>query len=136
LLGLAIQSRRAALQLAWMPVLLLVLNLLAFGGPLRAAPAGMSLLYEKDSAYNYIQVVELQKATRNFAKGTRILLLNEGQGYHSVWTPGDAFYAGTWDMFMVAPFFNAPPYSPQNVKSLCIVGLAAGTIAHQYTSVF
>jgi spermidine synthase len=113
-----------------------VLNLLAFGGPLRAAPAGMSLLYEKDSAYNYIQVVELQKATRSLATGTRILLLNEGQGYHSVWTPGDVFYAGTWDMFMVAPFFNAPTYSPQNVKSLCIVGLAAGTIAHQYTSVF
>ncbi len=136
LIGLAFQSRGAALRLAWMPVLLLVLNLLFLGGPLRAAPAGMLLLYEKDSAYNYIQVVELQKATRSFARGTRILLLNEGQGYHSVWTPGDGFYAGTWDMFMVAPFFNAPPYSPQNVKSLSIVGLAAGTIAHQYTDVF
>jgi predicted membrane-bound spermidine synthase len=136
LLGLAIQSRRAALQLAWMPVALLVLNVLVLGGPLRAAPAGMSLLYEKDSAYNYIQVVELQKPTRILAPGTRILLLNEGAGYHSVWTPGEVFYAGTWDMFMVAPFFNAPPYSPENVKSLCIVGLAAGTIAHQYTSVF
>ncbi len=136
LLGLAMQTRRAALQLAWMPILLLVLNLLLLTGPLRAAPANMSLLYENDSAYNYIQVVELQQATRSLPAGTRILLLNEGQGYHSVWSPGDTFYAGTWDMFMVAPFFNASPYSPQNVKSLSIVGLAAGTIAHQYTSVF
>ncbi|HVO42890.1 MAG TPA: fused MFS/spermidine synthase, partial [Aggregatilineales bacterium] len=36
----------------------------------------------------------------------------------------------------VAPFFNAPPYTPDRVTSLCIVGLAGGTIAHQYTTAF
>jgi len=136
LVGLALHSRRAARQLAWMPPLLLVVSLLAINGPLRPAPVNMNLLYDKDSAYNYIQVMELQKPQGRFAAGTRFLLLNEGQGIHSVWSPGQTLYGGTWDMFMVAPFFNAPPYSPQNVKSLAIIGLAAGTIAHQYTDVF
>lgn len=136
LAGLLLHSRRAALQLAWMPIVLLALYALAQSGPLRPAPAGTSLLHDQDSAYNYIQVVELKSSVRNLAAGTRILLLNEGQGFHSLWSPGDTFYGGTWDIFLAAPFFNAPPYSPQNVRSLCIVGLAAGTISHQYTAVF
>jgi predicted membrane-bound spermidine synthase len=136
LAGLATHSRRAALQLAWMPVLLLMLALLALYGPLHPPPPNTTLLYDRDSAYNYIQVVKLQKPVARFPAGTRVLLLNEGQGYHSVWAPGDPFYGGTWDMFMVAPFFNAPPYRPRDVTSLCIVGLAAGTIARQYTAVF
>lgn len=136
LTGLAVQSRRAALQLAWMPIVLLLLAIMVLNGPLRPAPANMILLYDKDSAYNYIQVAELKAATTNLAAGTRVLLLNEGQGIHSVWNPKQSFYGGTWDMFMVAPFFNAPPYSPRDVKSLCVVGLAAGTISTQYTAAF
>ncbi|MEP7290028.1 MAG: fused MFS/spermidine synthase [Chloroflexota bacterium] len=136
LVGLALHNRRAMWQLAWMPVLLLILALLTLNGPLRAAAPNTTLLYDKDSAYNYIQVTELQKPLARLPVGTRLLLLNEGEGIHSVWSPGATFYGGTWDMFMVAPFFNAPPYMPQNVKSLCIVGLAAGTIAHQYTAAF
>ncbi len=134
LIGLALHRRRAMWQLVWMPVVLLILALLALNGPLRAAGPNETLLYEKDSAYNYIQVVELKKAQGLLPANTRVLLLNEGQGYHSVYNPDQAYFGGTWDMFMVAPFFNAPPYSPQNIKSLCIVGLAAGTIAHQYTT--
>ena len=37
---------------------------------------------------------------------------------------------------MAAPFFNAPPYIPTRVKRLCVIGLAAGTIANQYTQAF
>src|SRR5260221_1084392 len=131
LVGLAQQNRRAMLQLIWMPIALLILALLLLNGPLRAAPPNMRLLFDKDSAYNYIQVAELEKPIGRLPVGTRILLLNEGQGIHSVWNPGDTFYGGTWDMFMVAPFFNAS-YRPQGAKSLCIVWLAAGTIARQY----
>ncbi len=136
LIGLVMQSRRAALQLVWMPILLLILAILALNGPLRPPPPLTTLLYEKDSAYNYIQVAELQAPTAQLTAGTRVLLLNEGEGIHSVWNPAQIYYGGTWDQFMVAPFFNAPPYAPQNVKSLCIVGLAAGTIAQQYTAAF
>jgi hypothetical protein len=124
------------LQLIWMPVVLIILGLLLSNGPLRAALPNTTLLYDKDSAYNYIQVAELKNDAGRLKAGTRLLLLNEGQGIHSVWSPGDVYYGGTWDMFLAAPFFNKPPYPVSNVKSLCIVGLAAGTISHQYTTAF
>lgn len=38
--------------------------------------------------------------------------------------------------FLTAPFFNDPPYAPDELKSMAIVGLAAGTTAHQATEVF
>ncbi len=133
LIGLAMQSRRAALQLIWMPILLVILTALALNGPLRPPPTGMTLRYEKQSAYNYIQVVEYPERD---GSTTRLLLLNEGQGIHSQWNSQQLYYGRTWDYFMAAPFFNTPPYAPPAVKSVCIIGLAAGTIARQYTSVF
>lgn len=136
LIGLAMQSRRAAAQLLWMPVVLAVLAILVLNGPLRPLPDTMTLLYEKDSSYNYIQVAELKVPAGRLTPGTRILLLNEGQGWHSVWNAEGTFYGGTWDMFMAAPFFNAPPYRPDDIKSLSVIGLAAGTISTQYTDVF
>ncbi len=131
--GLAMQSRRAALQLIWMPVVLIVLAAIALNGPLRPPPAGMTLLYEKDSAYNYIQVVQYPDRNNSV---TRLLLLNEGEGIHSQWNSSQIYFGRTWDFFMAAPFFNMPPYTPDRIKRVCIIGLAAGTIAHQYTSVF
>jgi spermidine synthase len=43
---------------------------------------------------------------------------------------------GTWDYFLAAPYINAPPHSPADVKSLALIGLAAGTISKQYTAVY
>ncbi len=133
LIGLANQNRTIALRLAWMPIILIVLTVIALNGPLRPPPAGMTLLYEKESAYNYIQVVQFP---RNDGSQTRYLLLNEGQGIHSEWNNKNLFYGRTWDYFMVAPFFNAPPYNPQQMKRIAIVGLAGGTIARQFTNVY
>jgi spermidine synthase len=135
LIGVASQSRRAVIALVWMPAVLVILALLTFAGPIRAARPGTTLLYEKDSAYNFIQVVELNADTPQFKQGTRWLLLNEGQGIHSVWHPDGQFYAGTWDIFLTAPYFN-PGFRADEVRSLCVVGLAAGTISTQYTAVF
>jgi predicted membrane-bound spermidine synthase len=136
LIALGLHRPRAALQLIWMPIVLLILAYATLTGPLRPPPANTKLLYEGDSAYNYIQVVEIDRPTRQFPSGTRLLLLNEGEGIHSVWSPAQGFYSGTWDMFMAAPFFNAVPYTPDRIKNVCIIGLAAGTIAHQYTTAF
>jgi len=133
LVGLARTSVRDALTLIWMPPVLIALAALVLNGPLRPPPPGMTLLYDKDSAYNYIQVVQYPDRDNSL---TRLLLLNEGQGIHSEWNSKQAYFDRTWDFFMVAPFFNAPPYGPANVKSLCIIGLAAGTIANQYTQAF
>ena len=49
-------------------------------------------------------------------------------------------FNGPWEQFLVAPFFNPPDengaYSLEKVKSIAIVGLAAGTFARQATEVF
>jgi spermidine synthase len=114
-----------AFRWIWMPVCIGVLSVWALNGPLRSPAKGSKLLYEHDSAYNYIQVQE-------DADGFRYLYLNEGQGVHSVWHPISFLYNGTWDIFLAAPYFNAPPYTPDHVKNLLVIGLATGTIPRQY----
>jgi predicted membrane-bound spermidine synthase len=117
-------GKNAALVYAWMP---LILTLLVYvgNGPIKKT-AGQ--IYETESAYNYIQVIE--------QGGYRLLRLNEGQGIHSVWHPTQLSYNGTWEQFLAAPFFNQPPYGLDEVKNMAIVGLAAGTTARQATAVF
>jgi spermidine synthase len=116
---------RSALGLAWMPVVLLILAALVRG---RTIKSTSGQIFETESAYNYIQVLE--------SDGYRLLRLNEGQGEHSKWHPTQLDYAGPWEQFLAAPFFNAPPYEPEQVKSMAIVGLAAGTVARQATAVY
>jgi hypothetical protein len=38
--------------------------------------------------------------------------------------------------FLSGPFFNQPPYGPEQVGNMAVVGLAAGTVARQATEVF
>jgi spermidine synthase len=128
-IGLFVQDRRAAIKLLWMPILLIILAVIALRGPLRPPGAGMKLLYEDETAYNLVQVVEDEQ-------GYRYLLLNEGQGYHSQWHPTELYYGRTWDFFLVGPYFNAAPYSPDRMQRIAIVGLAAGTIARQHDAVY
>jgi spermidine synthase len=108
-----------------MPVILAVLALLLIGKPIKTT-AGQ--IYETESSYNYIQVLERD--------GYRYLRLNEGQGIHSQYHPSQLFFGGPWEQFLAAPFFNASPYDPEQVESMAIIGLAAGTIARQATAVF
>jgi predicted membrane-bound spermidine synthase len=148
LLGLLWQGptgRRRAIRLGWMPLVLIGLAVTVANTPLRPPPPGQTLLYDDDSAYNYIQVTELTspigiivdgKWQMQWDAGTRELHLNEGQGVHSIWSPKGGFYGGTWDMFLAAPFLNTPPYGPDDLQSLAVIGLAAGTVSTQYTEVF
>jgi spermidine synthase len=87
-----------------------------------------SLLYEKESAYNYIQVVQ---------DGTKTeLILNEGQAIHSIYDTKSLLTGGPWDYMVIADSFRpAQPTEPQP-KSVAILGLAGGTAARQYTAVF
>jgi spermidine synthase len=111
---------------AWMPVVIAALAVLGVRGTDKN-PQG--LIYETESAYNYIQVLE-------FDQGYRVLRLNEGQGMHSVYHPNLLNFSGPWEQVLAGPFFNPAPYSPDQVKSLAIVGLAAGTTARQATAAF
>jgi spermidine synthase len=116
---------RQTLLWIWMPIVLCGLGILWGRGPIKKT-AGE--IYEKESAYNYIQVIEIN--------GYRYLRLNEGQGIHSEWHATDLNYGGPWQEFLVAPFFNIPPYPIGQVKNMAIIGLAAGTVARQATAVF
>ncbi len=109
----------------WMPLVLIGLGIAWGKGPIKKT-AGE--IYEKESAYNYIQVIEQD--------GSRYLRLNEGQGIHSEWNATTLNYGGPWQEFLVGPFFNQPPYKLSEVKNMAIVGLAGGTVARQATAVF
>ncbi len=123
-LGLAAGWRRVLLW-AWMPLVLAILAILFINRPLKTS---QNQIYETESAYNYIQVLEKD--------GYRMLRLNEGQGIHSMCHPTQLDYAGPWEQFLVAPFFNPAPFKPENLQRMAIVGLAAGTLARQATEVF
>jgi spermidine synthase len=116
---------RASLKLSWMILVLGVLGILWGSGAIKQSSGQV---YETESAYNYIQVLE--------DDGFRYLRLNEGQGIHSIYHPEHLVYYGPWMQVLAAPFFNPDPYSPENVESLAVVGLAAGTIARQATEVY
>src|SRR3989440_4720791 len=116
------------LRLRWRPAFALVLLALVIPlGPLKDIP---NLIYDQESLYNYIQVTQQPD-------GTRQLILNEGQAVHSIYYPNpDTVLTGWyWDYFLAAPYFNAG-FTPQNLHRVCIIGLAGGTIAHQFTSVY
>jgi spermidine synthase len=116
---------KRALLWIWMPLFLCGLGI-AFGrGPIKKT-AGE--IYERESAYNYIQVIE--------QNGYRYLRLNEGQGIHSVWHATDLNYGGPWQEFLAAPYFNDSGSATEQIKSMAIIGLAAGTVARQATAVF
>ena len=117
---------------------------LAMGGALAAAlvalivifPAGSikpleengrTVIYETESVYNYIRVMRQGDFT--------ILELNEGQAIHSLYNPKELLTGGVWDYFLVAPYF-ANGAKATSVKSMALIGSAAGTIAKQYTKVY
>ncbi len=83
---------------------------------------------ERESAYNLIQVAET-------ADGTRWLFLNDSLVYHSIYKAGQLRTNGPFDFFLVAPYFNADQ-RPEDVRRFALVGLAAGTVAKQYTAVY
>jgi spermidine synthase len=107
-----------------LPAALAIFTVLWAGGAFKET-AGQ--IYETESAYNYIQVLEFD--------GTRYLRLNEGQGVHSVYNPDRLDFSGPWEQFLAAPFFNHPPFAPEDIQSIAVIGLAAGTSARQATAV-
>ena len=129
LIGLLHLQGRIALRFLWMPMVIAALASILLDGPLRPPASNASLKYDGESAYNYIQVQEDDQ-------GYRYLYLNEGQGIHSQWHEHEIFYGGTWDYFLVAPYFNNPPFRADQVASMLLIGLAAGTIPRQYSSIY
>ncbi len=86
------------------------------------------LIYEKESAYGYIQVVR---------DGTKTeLILNEGEAVHSIYDTQGLLTGGPWDYMLVADSFRPAEQSEFTPTSVAILGLAGGTAARQYTAAF
>ena len=90
-------------------------------GTIKASPG---LLYETESPYQYVQVLERPD-------GSRVLKLNEGVAVHSVWYPHSVLTGGEWDMFLVVP-----PLLDRPVKRMLVIGNAGGTIARAYGQLY
>jgi predicted membrane-bound spermidine synthase len=116
---------KPVLKLAWMP---LVLALATFIGLRGFDKQAEGIIYEGESAYNYIQVQEINDY--------RMLRLNEGQGIHSIYHPTRDNFNGSWEQVLVAPYFNTAPISPEEISEIALLGLAAGTSAREAYQVY
>ena len=77
------------------------------------------VLYEEESPYQFVQVVERD--------GARRLYLNEGVAVHSIWRRDHVLTGGVWDAFLAVPaLLERPP------RRLAILGNAGGTIARAF----
>lgn len=90
-------------------------------------PAMGQLIYEKESAYNYIQVIQEGSKTS--------LMLNEGHAIHSIYDPNQVLTGGPWDYWSVAPYFSKG-FRPSDMKGMAMIGSAAGTAAHILTAAY
>ncbi len=86
------------------------------------------LITERESVYNYIQVVQVGDETQ--------LILNEGVGIHSIYNPNSILTEGPWDYFMIAPYFNNPPFTQNQVHKVAIIGLGGGTAVREFTAAY
>lgn len=125
---------RKRLDKSLLSILLLIpmgAAILSVNGPIKppsGSDGGGVLVAERESAYNYIQVVRVGEQMQ--------LVLNEGLAIHSIYDPNQILTQGPWDYFMVAPYFNKPPFTQNQVHRACIIGLGAGTIPRELTAAY
>jgi len=84
---------------------------------------GTGVLYEGESAYQFIRVVQ--------NGNERVLELNEGVVAHSVYDPTSVLTGGYWDLFLVPPLLLDHP-----VRRVAILGNAGGTVARAYRRIY
>ena len=120
LLGVAaIIAAGAALLLGyrWLVVAVAIAGLIAI--PPGAVKAVSGLLYETESRYQFVQVVQHDER--------RLLYLNEGFAVHSIWRQDEVLTGGEWDMFLAVP-----PLLDRPVERAAVLGNAGGTTARAF----
>jgi spermidine synthase len=106
--------RFAALPVAFAALLALPL------GTVKGADGGR-ILFEDETPYQYVRVVERES-------GERVLELNEGQAVHSIYRPGAYLTGDYWDGYLVLPLAT----SGQAPRRILMLGNAAGSVARAY----
>lgn len=115
------REKMRAARYALLLVIVLLLWVFLPGGMVKPVPG---LVYETESFYNYVQVVD--------DGGWRLLTVNEGQAYQSAYRADRMLTGGIWDLFLIAPY-SASSEPPKNAL---LIGLAAGTVARGYTQAY
>lgn len=115
----ALIAAAAALLLGarWLAIAAVIAGLVAI--PPGAVKAASGLLYERESRYQFVQVVQNGDERR--------LYLNEGYAIHSVWRPETVLTGGEWDMFL-----TVPPLLGRPSARIAILGNAGGTTARAF----
>ena len=106
----------------WQLLTLAVAGLLFI--PAGTVKATSGLLFETESSYQYIQIVER-------ADGSRALKLNEGVAVHSVWHRDSVLTGGVWDTFLLVP-----PLLDRPVERMLVIGNAGGTVARAFGELY
>ena len=88
--------------------------------PAGVVKASSGLLFERESPYQYVSVAQ-------WDDGTRVLQLNEGVAYHSMWRCGSVLTGQYWDLFAMLP-----PLLGHSARNMLVIGNAGGTIARMY----
>jgi spermidine synthase len=113
--GAILLGRRWFVLVAGLAALLLI--------PPGAVKAQSGLIYEDESRYQFIQVVERE--------GVRRLYLDEGLATHSVWRQDEVLTGGVWDTYVaVVDLLGRMP------ERVAMLGNAAGTAARAYARYF
>jgi spermidine synthase len=114
--GALLRGRRWQVATAALAAMLLV--------PAGTIKATDGLLYEAESAYQYVQVVER-------SDGSRVLQLNEGVAVHSIWRRDTVLTGGVWDTFLLfPPLLDRPP------RRVLILGNAGGTVSRAFGALY
>jgi spermidine synthase len=100
------------------PLALAVLFLLP-PGAVKAATDG-TVLFEGESPYQYVQVVQRPD-------GSRVIHLNEGWALHSLLPADGPLTHGYWDAFLALPLLTHAP-----AGHVAILGNAGGTVSNLY----
>jgi spermidine synthase len=107
------------------PVAILALMVLPVG-TLKAKTDDGRVIHEAETEYQYARVIQRDD-------GSRVLELNEGQAYHSVWRANTVLTGDYWDDHLVAPWATGRTTPPRRVA---ILGNAGGTTARAYGALF
>ena len=120
--ALLVLAAALLLGVRWQLLTVAVLGLLFI--PAGQIKPSTGLLFETESTYQYVQVVER-------SDGSRALKLNEGVAVHSVWRRDTVLTGGEWDMFLIVP-----PLLEHPVRRMLVIGNAGGTIARAYGKLY